>query len=99
MFFFRQKQESVEKDNFYVNCGFVIWNFREEIFVLFYIDFNYDIYRYIFIICFDLIYMNIFSFIVKFVFLFCVCVCYVFYFVFFFRKLRRLFCMEVNFSQ
>ncbi|XP_024389365.1 uncharacterized protein [Physcomitrium patens] len=41
----RQKQESAEKDNFYVNCGSAIRNLREEIPALFYTDLNYDIYR------------------------------------------------------
>ena len=41
----RQKQESLERDNFYVNCGSAIRNLREELPALFYKDLNYDIYR------------------------------------------------------
>lgn len=94
----RQKQESSGKDDFYVNCGAAIRNLREELPALFYKDLNYDIYRYTFITCFDLIYTNIFSFIVKFVPSPRVCVRHVFYFAFPFRKLRRLFCTEANSS-
>jgi hypothetical protein len=41
----KQKQESSERDNFYVNCGSAIRNLREELPALFYKDLNYDIYR------------------------------------------------------
>jgi hypothetical protein len=41
----RQKQESSEGENFYVNCGSAIRALREELPSLFYKDLSYDIYR------------------------------------------------------